>query len=58
MENTQIEELTEKQINALRNAIACGNIKIDDVLRQDEEMKRQEILKQHPYPISYGENIQ
>lgn len=55
MENTQIEELTEKQINALRNAIACGNIKIDDVLRQDEEMKRQEILKQHPYPISYGE---
>ena len=54
MQHTDRKELTEKQINALQNAIACGKINLDDVLRQDEEMKKQEILKQHKYPISYG----
>lgn len=39
MNNNEVEKLTEKQINALRNAIACGKINLDDVLRQDEEMK-------------------
>lgn len=41
-------------MNAWLNLIACGKINLDDVLRQDEEMKKQEILKQHRYPISYG----
>lgn len=54
MNDNKAEKLTEKQINALRNAIACGKINLDDVLRQDEEMKKQKILKQHKYPISYG----
>ena len=55
MKSIGMGELTENEINALLNAIACGKINIDDVLRQDEEMRRQEILKQHKYPISYGE---
>lgn len=55
MQETEIKKLTERQINALQNLIGRGKINLDDVLRQDEEMKRQEILKQHKYPISYGE---
>lgn len=32
--------------------IQCGAIDIDDVLQKDKEMKKQDILKQHPYTIT------
>ncbi len=54
MQETEIKKLAGNQMNALLNLIACGRINLDDVLRQDEEMKKQETLKQHKYPISYG----
>lgn len=53
METTS-NNFTKKELNALQNAVAYGRINLDDVLRQDEEMKKQEILKQHKYSIKQG----
>ena len=55
-ETTYGANITHEQLNALLNAVSCGRINLDDVLRQDEEMKKKEILKQHKYPISYGQS--
>lgn len=53
--NVQNNNLTYEQMQALLNQIACGNINMDDVLQQEKEMKKKEILEQHKYAIKYNE---
>ena len=45
-----------QEINLLYSALKSGIINIDDVQKQMNEKRREEILKQHPYDIWQGKD--
>ncbi len=55
-EHYEMEDLSPQAIKALRNALSCGNINLNDVLQWDEDMRKKEILAKHKFPVTYGKS--
>ncbi len=55
-ENCKGEDFSPQALNALRNAVSCGNINLNDVLQWDRDMRKKQILAKHRFPITYGKS--
>ena len=44
-EHYEMEDLSPQAIKALRNALSCGNINLNDVLQWDEDMRKKKSLQ-------------